>query len=260
MKLSDLKVGDEIKWDQIVVLNDIYTSQGPIIKITETAITVQGKKYPEVILINDLKSKRAEILGLKTVEKTEEDVDMRVTRKTPPKEELQKVFEDNGSTINSVAKHYKTGGTQAKKWLIEHRIINANDTCQGKSSKATIEAKQETTESQEPPVTVLVPPNQANKKPSLKVYIAGKITDNPDYKSQFAAAETMLRDKGFIPVSPAVLPPGLEHHEYMTICFSMIDVCDGVYLLGNWKDSIGARMEKAYAFQHTKLLLAGGGY
>ena len=82
----------------------------------------------------------------------------------------------------------------------------------------------------------------------MKVYIAGKITGNPDYKQQFAEAEKKLRAKGHTTMSPAVLPDGFEHQEYMRVCFSMIDVCDAVFFLDNWRDSKGATMEYNYAF------------
>ena len=86
----------------------------------------------------------------------------------------------------------------------------------------------------------------------MKVYIAGKITGNPDYKQQFAEVEKKLREKGHTTMNPAVLPDGFEHSEYMQICFSMIDVCDAVYFQNNWKDSKGANMEYNYAFEQNK--------
>ena len=89
----------------------------------------------------------------------------------------------------------------------------------------------------------------------MKVYIAGKITGNPSYKQQFAEAEKKLREKGHTTMNPAVLPDGFEHHEYIKICFSMIDVCDAVYFLSNWQDSIGAKMERDYAKSIGKVLM-----
>jgi len=89
----------------------------------------------------------------------------------------------------------------------------------------------------------------------VKVYIAGKITGNPDYKQQFAEVEKKLREKGHTTMNPAVLPDGFDHHEYMQICFSMIDVCDAVYFLSNWGDSTGAKMEYEYAFRGNKELM-----
>lgn len=38
----------------------------------------------------------------------------------------------------------------------------------------------------------------------------------------------------------------------------MIDICDSVYLLSNWKDSKGAMVEKKYAESKRKIMLDGG--
>ncbi|MCK9327805.1 MAG: DUF4406 domain-containing protein [Bacteroidales bacterium] len=89
----------------------------------------------------------------------------------------------------------------------------------------------------------------------MKVYIAGKITNNPGYKEQFALAEKALRAQGHLTMNPAVLPDGFEHREYMKICFNMIDVCEGVFFLNNWTDSLGAKMEHKYANEIGKVLM-----
>jgi len=88
----------------------------------------------------------------------------------------------------------------------------------------------------------------------MKIYIAGKITDNPDYMEQFAIAESFLKLSGHAVMNPTILPPGFEHHEYMKICFSMIDVCEEVYMLDNWQDSKGAMMEHDYAIKTGKTI------
>lgn len=79
------------------------------------------------------------------------------------------------------------------------------------------------------------------------IYIAGKITGLKNYKEIFEAAEIDLRERGFIPMNPARLNSGFNHAEYMHICYSMIDVCDTVYLLLDWQESKGAVMEYEYA-------------
>ena len=56
-------------------------------------------------------------------------------------------------------------------------------------------------------------------------------------------------------MNPAVLPDGFEHHEYMKICFSMIDVCEGLYFLRNWTDSKGAKMEFDRAIDKGKTIM-----
>ena len=89
----------------------------------------------------------------------------------------------------------------------------------------------------------------------MKIYVAGRITDNPDYKEQFAEAERNLREQGHATMNPAVLPDGFEHHEYMTVCFAMIDVCDAVYFQNNWTKSKGAKMEHVHALRTGKEIM-----
>lgn len=93
----------------------------------------------------------------------------------------------------------------------------------------------------------------------MKIYIAGKITGNEDYKRQFSDAERNLKEQGFVVMNPAILPDGFEHHEYMSICFRMLNVCNAIYLLENWQDSIGARMELEYANFAGKIQIFQGG-
>lgn len=92
----------------------------------------------------------------------------------------------------------------------------------------------------------------------MKIYIAGPITGVPDYKQHFTAAEKRLRDAGHVTMNPAILPEGFEHHEYMHICYAMIDVCEAVYMLTDWRNSKGALMEYNRAlFLKMPLLFEG---
>ena len=92
-----------------------------------------------------------------------------------------------------------------------------------------------------------------------KVYIAGKITGLDNYKELFDRAEKELKNQGYSVMNPSVLPEGFEHDEYMKICYSMIDVCDGVYFLENSGDSKGAMLELDYAIKNRKWLRLEGG-
>lgn len=89
----------------------------------------------------------------------------------------------------------------------------------------------------------------------MKIYVAGKITDFPDFKEKFEAAEDRLTCQEHVVLNPAKLPHGFTQEEYMHMCFAMIDVCDAVYFLNNWQDSIGAMQEYAYAVKNGKQLL-----
>lgn len=89
----------------------------------------------------------------------------------------------------------------------------------------------------------------------MKIYVAGKITGLDGYKEKFEAAVKELESKGHAVMNPAVLNKGFAHHEYMHICYAMIDVCDAVYFLNNWQNSVGARMEHDYAISSHKALI-----
>ena len=81
----------------------------------------------------------------------------------------------------------------------------------------------------------------------LRVYIAGKITGDVNYREKFSKAEQALTAMGHCVLNPAHLPEGMEQGDYMRICFSMIDCADCVVLLPDWRESSGARLERAYA-------------
>lgn len=77
-----------------------------------------------------------------------------------------------------------------------------------------------------------------------KVYIAGPMTGLPDFnKPAFHSKAAELREEGFTVLNPAILPDGLEHHEYMQICLPMVQVSDTIYMLSGWESSKGALME-----------------
>lgn len=88
-----------------------------------------------------------------------------------------------------------------------------------------------------------------------KVYIAGKITGLENYKALFNKAEGMLWARDHVVMNPAVLPDGFEWKDYMPICFAMINACDMVYMLDNWEDSKGAKLEKHYAEAMGKVVV-----
>ena len=93
----------------------------------------------------------------------------------------------------------------------------------------------------------------------MKVYIAGKVTGLPkdEIFKKFYESEKTLKERGHIPMSPAVLVlnGGFEHEDYMHICFAMIDVCDAVYMQKDWQKSKGARMELQYATDLKKQII-----
>lgn len=89
---------------------------------------------------------------------------------------------------------------------------------------------------------------------TTKIYLAGRITGDPDYRAKFEKAEKYYADQGAIVLNPAVLLAGMEKADYMRICYAMIDSADTVVLLSDWQASAGARAEQAYAHYIGKLI------
>lgn len=85
----------------------------------------------------------------------------------------------------------------------------------------------------------------------MKVYISGPITDTNDYMERFAKAQEYLESKGFSVVNPALvnsnLPDDTTYEEYMKMSFTMLDMCDHIYMLRGYETSKGALKELARA-------------
>ncbi len=86
-----------------------------------------------------------------------------------------------------------------------------------------------------------------NMNKQKKIYIAGKITGLKDYKKNFDRAEEELKRQGHIVINPANNPVGLNYDDYMNIGIAMLKACDTIYMLDNWKDSTGAKIEHQIA-------------
>lgn len=93
----------------------------------------------------------------------------------------------------------------------------------------------------------------------MKIYIAGKITGLPRCAVQykFCMAAFALKVQGHTVFMPSVLPmyENVPHEDYMHVCYAMIDICDAVYMLADWQQSKGARMELQYAADWGKKIL-----
>ncbi len=93
----------------------------------------------------------------------------------------------------------------------------------------------------------------------MKIYIAGKITglDRAGVDRKFAEAAQKLSAEGHEVFVPTVLPyyEDVAHDDYIHVCYAIIDICDAVYMLADWQQSKGARMEMQYATEWRKQVL-----
>ena len=85
------------------------------------------------------------------------------------------------------------------------------------------------------------------------VYLAGKITGDPQYKKKFFRAAHELTAAGFVVLNPAMLPPsGFEYAAYIRMSAAMLDECEAACFLSDWKDSEGAVSEHRRAAAQGK--------
>lgn len=95
---------------------------------------------------------------------------------------------------------------------------------------------------------------------NTRIYISGKITGTEDYIKRFNYAEYELKhDQGYETVNPATmldhLPTSSTHAEYMHVSYALLDICDGIYMMDGWKDSVGANLEYDYALEKGLIIL-----
>jgi len=79
-----------------------------------------------------------------------------------------------------------------------------------------------------------------------KVYIAGRITGDAEYRLKFDEVASTLRGLHFVVLNPASLPAGMSNADYMRVCLAMIDTADVVVFLPDWQESPGATLERNY--------------
>lgn len=98
-----------------------------------------------------------------------------------------------------------------------------------------------------------------NSTPVKKVYICGKISGLHvnDVRQKFEQAEKLIIEQGYIPVNPTKngLPHNKPWEQHMALDIILLMGCDAIYLLADWEDSRGARIEKAIAELLNKELI-----
>jgi len=83
----------------------------------------------------------------------------------------------------------------------------------------------------------------------MKIYLSGRITNEPDFKQRFSEAEQALIRQGHEVVNPVNLPHDHDKtwHSYMKEDVKAMMDCEAIYMLSNWMQSTGAVIERAIA-------------
>lgn len=80
----------------------------------------------------------------------------------------------------------------------------------------------------------------------MKIYISGKITDNPGYQKEFHRAEMYLKTIGHDTKNPCN-NKGPGYRECINQGLKDLMECDAIYMLRGWETSKGANLEHHYA-------------
>lgn len=87
----------------------------------------------------------------------------------------------------------------------------------------------------------------------MKIYISGKIsgTDLTETRARFASVAKVTKKLGYEPVNP--LENGLTEHDtweaHITKDIADLLQCKAIYMLQDWQDSKGARIEHYIAIE-----------
>lgn len=92
----------------------------------------------------------------------------------------------------------------------------------------------------------------------MKIYISGKITGEPNHREIFRKAWVALWELNFTAIDPCDFPD--SHHDkswksYMKEDLRILKKCDAIFMLNNWQDSRGAKIEHWFAKRYNKTII-----
>jgi len=83
----------------------------------------------------------------------------------------------------------------------------------------------------------------------MRIYIAGKVTNNENFIEDFQRKAHELKKDGFEVINPIVEQyiGVLTYNEWIEHGIWLLDKCDAIYMMDGWKESRGAKIEYTYA-------------
>lgn len=91
-----------------------------------------------------------------------------------------------------------------------------------------------------------------HQAPPKRIYISGPMPSLP--RPAFHAEANHQRERGHIPLNPAILPEGLTQAEYIACSLPMVMLADELVMLPGWRDSQGATAEFHLAMKCGKVI------
>lgn len=93
----------------------------------------------------------------------------------------------------------------------------------------------------------------------MRIYISGKITGEKHFMRKFAKAERKLKRAGYDVINPAKinakLPKNSKWRDYMIVSLAELSTADAIYMLPDWQESKGAKIEHEYAEKHGIIII-----
>ena len=81
------------------------------------------------------------------------------------------------------------------------------------------------------------------------IYLSGKITGDPDYRNKFRKAEKSLKAMGHKVYNPCVIPDIFDWNAFIDIDLTILQYCNAIFMLDDWKESKGAQAEREEAMR-----------
>jgi len=88
----------------------------------------------------------------------------------------------------------------------------------------------------------------------MKIYIAGKINGDENYLEKFKNSENHCIVNGWETINPASFPR-LGWKESMRRDLKLLNDCQAIYMINDWKDSKGATLEHWYAKRYELIII-----